>query len=97
VHRIPDGWTEINLLLRIKVDKMMQQNPDIFCALLCTALAVATAGGNLSHSQPVQPKDLHLRSYQQELAEKAMNGKNCLIVAPTGSGKTHVALAIAKV
>jgi len=50
-----------------------------------------------SHSQPVPPEDLHLRSYQLELAQKAMNGKNCVIVAPTGSGKTHIALAIAKV
>jgi len=46
---------------------------------------------------PIEPEELHLRSYQQELAEKAMARKNCLIVAPTGSGKTHVALAIAKV
>lgn len=52
---------------------------------------------HLSHSQPDKPEDLKLRSYQQELAEKAMNGKNCVIVAPTGSGKTHVALAIVKV
>jgi len=50
-----------------------------------------------SRSQPVPPEELELRSYQLELAEKAMNGKNCVIVAPTGSGKTHVALAIAKV
>ena len=62
--------------------------------LLYTAMA---AGGSLSHSLPVKPEELELRSYQQELAEKAMSGKNCLIVAPTGSGKTHVALAIAKV
>jgi len=56
--------------------------------MLCTAS---------SQSQPVPPEELQLRSYQLELAQKAMNGKNCVIVAPTGSGKTHVALAIAKV
>ena len=50
-----------------------------------------------SQSQYVPPEELQLRSYQQELTQKAMNGKNCVIVAPTGSGKTHVALAIAKV
>jgi len=66
----------------------MQLNLDI-----CTAQTSESSG----HSLPVQPEELQLRSYQQELAEKAMNGKNCLIVAPTGSGKTHVALAIAKV
>jgi len=55
------------------------------------------AGASLRRSPHVQPEELQLRSYQWELAEKAMNGKNCVIVAPTGSGKTHVALGIAKV
>ena len=37
---------------------------------------------------------LVLRGYQKELMQKAVDGKNCLIIAPTGSGKTHVAIAI---
>jgi superfamily II DNA or RNA helicase len=40
---------------------------------------------------------LNLRSYQQELAAPGLQGKNCIIVAPTGSGKTHVALKIMQV
>ncbi|XP_071167740.1 ATP-dependent RNA helicase DHX58-like isoform X2 [Mytilus edulis] len=43
-------------------------------------------------SQP--PELLTLRSYQKELAAPGLQGKNCIIVAPTGSGKTHVALKI---
>ena len=39
---------------------------------------------------------LVLRGYQEELMQKAVHGNNCLIIAPTGSGKTLVAVAIAQ-
>lgn len=41
-----------------------------------------------------EKEKLTLRSYQNELAAPGLQGKNCIIVAPTGSGKTHVALKI---
>jgi superfamily II DNA or RNA helicase len=40
---------------------------------------------------------LKLRNYQLELADPALQGKNCIIVAPTGSGKTYIALKIIQV
>lgn len=44
--------------------------------------------------EEVEDKDISLRNYQQELAEPAIQGKNVIIVAPTGSGKTRVAMKI---
>ncbi|XP_059177104.1 antiviral innate immune response receptor RIG-I-like [Physella acuta] len=40
------------------------------------------------------PPSLNLKDYQVELAQKALDGLNTVIVAPTGSGKTRVAIKI---
>lgn len=55
-------------------------------------------GYDYDHDELGQQKEpLTLRNYQQELARPALEGKNCIIVAPAGSGKTHVALKIMQV
>ncbi|KAJ7345706.1 hypothetical protein JRQ81_001656 [Phrynocephalus forsythii] len=41
-------------------------------------------------------RDLHLRDYQMEVAKPALEGKNIMLCLPTGSGKTRVAVYIAK-
>ncbi|NXD85600.1 DDX58 helicase, partial [Halcyon senegalensis] len=53
---------------------------------------VRSASGIYQSSAVYEPKKA--RSYQIELAQPAIKGKNTLICAPTGSGKTFVALLI---
>ncbi|XP_078732331.1 antiviral innate immune response receptor RIG-I isoform X1 [Lampetra fluviatilis] len=49
---------------------------------------------SIDEPKSVMCGNLSLRQYQAELAESALKGENSIIVAPTDSGKTFVALAI---
>ncbi|XP_028414975.1 probable ATP-dependent RNA helicase DDX58 [Dendronephthya gigantea] len=44
----------------------------------------------------MEKQELKLREYQLELAKPALEGRNSIICAPTGSGKTFVAMEVIK-
>jgi superfamily II DNA or RNA helicase len=44
----------------------------------------------------MEKQELKLRDYQVELVQPALDGKNTIICAPTGRGKTFVAMEAIK-
>ncbi|NXK67115.1 DDX58 helicase, partial [Sylvietta virens] len=81
---------EVSDASEIHFETMMTFSEEAECDNLSENLS--SISGAYESSSVYEPKKA--RSYQIELAQPAIDGKNTLICAPTGSGKTFVAVLI---
>jgi len=52
---------------------------------------------DLDEVEETVDKDVGMRDYQAELAERGCQGENVIVMAPTNSGKTRVSCRIIQV
>ncbi|XP_052100649.1 antiviral innate immune response receptor RIG-I-like isoform X3 [Mytilus californianus] len=91
------GRLELDSLFveNVKRDIAMEVCPEKMSNILGSPYdAVGNDDQDSDTDNEIVKEELRLRGYQMELAEPALDHKNCIIVAPTGSGKTYVALKI---
>ncbi|CAD5118190.1 DgyrCDS6915 [Dimorphilus gyrociliatus] len=84
-----------------KIEDVIEEKKDINISSDCQTVITETTDSNIpitrkSEEIIVERESLVLRNYQKEYAETALQGFNTLIVAPTGTGKTHIAMYIVK-
>uniref|UniRef100_A0A670YLB4 RNA helicase n=1 Tax=Pseudonaja textilis TaxID=8673 RepID=A0A670YLB4_PSETE len=80
---------------------LTRRNHHNFFFLLLLLSMICTFHSSADHvesrdQRPSSEQELSLRDYQMEVAKPALEGKNIIICLPTGTGKTRVAVYIAK-
>ncbi|VDI28321.1 ATP-dependent RNA helicase DDX58, partial [Mytilus galloprovincialis] len=91
---IPPGKTKLQATRKgISLDKTKWNNVKEAFAIVPYD-AVGNDDQDSDTDNEIVKEELRLRGYQMELAKPALDHRNCIIVAPTGSGKTYVALKI---
>jgi len=79
-------------------DSCYMEQDDAVLPLIPSMKSVTITSTVFTHTRPVENCSgvVTLKNYQMELAEPGCQGSNCIICAPTGSGKTFTAGYICK-